>query len=119
MKLLQACLLSLVVALVSFNAQAGAIDINSADAATLDKNLKGIGPRTAAAIVDYRTKHGPFKSVDELANVKGVGPATIEKNRARLTASGNTGAAAVKTSAPMGNTGGAATGNAVGATGTK
>ena len=109
MKFLQACLLSLVVAVVAFNAQAGTVDINSADAATLDKNLKGIGPRTAAAIVDYRSKHGPFKSVDELANVKGVGTATIEKNRARLTAGGSAGAA-TKTSAPMTNTGGSSAG---------
>ena len=109
MKFLQACLLSLVVAIVSFNAQAGTVDINTADAATLDKNLKGIGPRTAAAIVDYRSKNGPFKSVDELANVKGVGAATIEKNRARLTAGGSA-AAPVKASAPMATPGGGSAG---------
>lgn len=64
---------------------AGPVDINSADAASLDRALKGVGPKTAAAIVDYRKKQGPFKSVDDLAKVNGIGPALIEKNRANMT----------------------------------
>ena len=48
------------------------VNINRADAATLAGSLKGIGMRKAEAIVAYRTEHGPFKSVDELANVKGI-----------------------------------------------
>jgi competence protein ComEA len=74
---------------------AGPVDINTADAKTLDANLVGVGPKSAEAIVVYRTKHGPFKSVDELKKVKGVGPKTIEKNRANLTLG-----APVKVSAP-------------------
>lgn len=63
---------------------AAPIDINTADAATLDKGLTGVGPKLAQSIVDYRTKNGPFKSVDDLTKVKGVNKATINKNRANL-----------------------------------
>ncbi len=60
---------------------AGPVNINTADAATLSRELKGIGMKRAQAIVEYRTKHGPFKSADELALVKGIGPAALAKNR--------------------------------------
>ncbi|HEY8554595.1 MAG TPA: helix-hairpin-helix domain-containing protein [Burkholderiales bacterium] len=66
-------------------AHAAPVDINTADAKTLDKAMVGVGPKVAQAIVDYRTKNGPFKSVDDLGKVKGVGKQTIEKNRANLT----------------------------------
>ena len=56
------------------------IDVNRADSKTLEK-LPRIGPKTARAIIDYRTEHGPFKSIEELDNVKGIGPKTIEKLR--------------------------------------
>jgi competence protein ComEA len=62
-------------------ALAGPVNINTADAATLSRELKGIGAKRAEAIVEYRRKFGPFKSADELALVKGIGPAAIEKNR--------------------------------------
>jgi competence protein ComEA len=62
-------------------AVAGPVNINSADAATLSRELKGIGTTKAAAIVDYRQKHGAFKSLDELALVKGVGQKLIDRNR--------------------------------------
>ncbi|QKV57929.1 MAG: helix-hairpin-helix domain-containing protein [Dechloromonas sp.] len=52
------------------------LDINKASPEQLD-GLKGIGPAKAQAIVDYRRQHGPFKSVDELQNVPGIGPATL------------------------------------------
>lgn len=61
--------------LVSSLAWAG-IDINTADAKMLEK-LKGVGPAIAQAIVDYRTQNGPFKSVGDLAKVKGIGPKTL------------------------------------------
>ena len=61
--------------------QAGPVNINSADAATLSRELKGIGMKRAEAIVEYRRKFGPFKSADELALVKGIGPSAIQKNR--------------------------------------
>jgi competence protein ComEA len=65
-------------------AGAGPVNINTADAATLQRELKGVGAKRAQAIVDYRKAHGPFKSADELALVKGIGPAAIGKNRADI-----------------------------------
>ncbi|MGH8595707.1 MAG: ComEA family DNA-binding protein [Gammaproteobacteria bacterium] len=61
------------------------VDINSADAATLADVMVGIGASKAAAIVEYRDENGPFTSVEDLALIKGIGSATIEKNRERLT----------------------------------
>ena len=73
-------------------AQAGAVatqqatvNINTADAQSLAAGLKGIGPSKAAEIVKYRETYGPFASVDELTEVKGVGKSTIDKNRNVLT----------------------------------
>lgn len=60
------------------------VNINNADAATLDRVLLNIGPAKAQAIVDYRRSNGPFRSIDQLALVKGVGLKTIEKNRGRI-----------------------------------
>jgi competence protein ComEA len=62
------------------------VDINAADAETLAEVMVGIGPAKATAIVEYRNENGPFTSVDDLALIKGIGAATIEKNRERLTA---------------------------------
>jgi competence protein ComEA len=64
---------------------AGPVDINAADAQTLAEALDGVGPAKAQAIVDYRAANGPFKSVDDLENVKGIGQSTLEKNRGRMT----------------------------------
>jgi len=60
------------------------VNINSADAATLADALQGIGPAKAEAIVAYREKHGPFKSVDDLVMVQGIGEKTLEMNRESL-----------------------------------
>lgn len=62
----------------------GPVDLNSADAQTLARELNGIGEAKARAIVEYREAKGPFTSVDELLEVKGIGAATLEKNRERL-----------------------------------
>lgn len=59
------------------------IDINRANEGELT-SLHGIGSSKAQAIILYRDMFGNFKTVDELANVKGIGAKTIEKNRARL-----------------------------------
>lgn len=64
-------------------ASASPVNLNTADAATLG-TLTGIGPAKANAILEYRKLHGPFKSVDDLLEVKGIGAATLDKNRARL-----------------------------------
>jgi len=60
------------------SAQDTTININQADVATLD-SLSGIGPTTAEAIVAYRTSNGPFKRVEDIQNVKGIGPALFGK----------------------------------------
>lgn len=60
------------------------VNINTADAATIDKVLVNVGPAKAEAIVAYRKQNGAFKSLDQLANVKGIGLKTIEKNRDRI-----------------------------------
>lgn len=57
------------------------VNINTADAATIAGTLTGVGMRKAEAIVEYREAHGPFKTVDELVNVKGIGSKTLEKLR--------------------------------------
>jgi len=65
-------------------AQVAVVNLNTADAATLQSELVGIGATKAQAIVAYREEHGNFASVDELLEVKGIGEATLEKNRDRL-----------------------------------
>ena len=60
------------------------VDINTADAATISKALKGVGMSKAEAIVEYRKKHGPFRNADELSLVKGIGDRTVEINRADI-----------------------------------
>jgi len=60
---------------------AGQVNINTADAETISSELNGIGLSKAQSIVDYRKKHGPFRSVEDLSLVKGIGERTVEKNR--------------------------------------
>jgi competence protein ComEA len=61
------------------------IDINTADAKTLEKTLDGIGAKKAEAIVKYRTEKGPFTKVEDLSKVEGVGEAAVKKNMDKLT----------------------------------
>ena len=72
------------VAQVVSSEQAGKIDLNTADAAALQRELCGIGAVKAQAIVKYRESNGPFASVDELLEVKGIGKAILESNREKL-----------------------------------
>jgi len=60
------------------------VDLNGADAATLQKELAGVGEAKAKAIVAYRETNGPFASVDELLEVKGIGKAILDRNRDKL-----------------------------------
>jgi competence protein ComEA len=62
----------------------GPIDLNTATAAELE-SLPGVGPATAAAIVDDRTRNGPFATVDDLDRVPGIGPAKLAALREHLT----------------------------------
>lgn len=64
---------------------AGSVNINNADADALAAAINGVGLAKAAAIIAYREQHGPFKSVDELSLVKGIGPGIVKKNRDTLT----------------------------------
>lgn len=65
------------------HAEPATININQADVETL-ATLNGVGPSKAEAIVAYREANGPFESADQLTEVKGIGPATVEKNADRL-----------------------------------
>lgn len=60
------------------------VDINTADAAELARVLDGVGPSKADAIIAHRDKFGPFTDVDELRYVKGIGAATVERNREKM-----------------------------------
>ena len=60
------------------------ININQADELALVRSLIGIGPAKAKAIIEYRKQNGLFKQVEDLMLVKGIGNATLEKNRDRL-----------------------------------
>lgn len=63
---------------------AAPVNVNTADAKTLSDNINGIGPKKAEAIVIYRKQKGPFKSVQDLTKVKGIGLKIIEKNKSDL-----------------------------------
>ncbi len=60
------------------------VNINTADAETLALALDGIGMAKAQEIIVYREQNGDFKTVDELQNVRGIGKATVERNRSRI-----------------------------------
>jgi competence protein ComEA len=86
-------LLLVLVACFAFAINAfAAVNINSASQAELE-TIKGIGPVKAKAIIDYRTKNGAFKSVDDLDNVKGIGKKSVDKFRSEVSVSGATTAA--------------------------
>ena len=61
------------------------VNINTASAAEIQKALVGIGAKKAEAVVQYREKHGAFSAVEQLLEVQGIGKATLEKNRDRIT----------------------------------
>jgi competence protein ComEA len=65
-------------------ALAAPVNINSADAQSIAAALTGVGEQKAKAIVDYRTAKGPFASADGLTQVKGIGQATVDKNRSDI-----------------------------------
>ena len=70
--------------LLAHIASAEPVNINTADATALAKALNGVGPAKAKAIVSYRDKNGPFKSVDQLTMVEGITQKLIDKNRADI-----------------------------------
>ena len=86
MKSLKTLFSSLVLSvLLAGTALAGeSVNINTADAATIDRVLVNVGPAKADAIVAYRKTNGAFRSAEQLALVKGIGLKTVEKNRDRI-----------------------------------
>ncbi|MDO9041327.1 MAG: ComEA family DNA-binding protein [Desulfocapsaceae bacterium] len=77
-KMLKKTVLFVFALLFFVNAAFAAVNINKADQAALEA-LPGIGAKKATAIIDYRTKHGNFKTKEELSEVKGIGPKIMEK----------------------------------------
>ncbi len=84
--LIAATALSLALAGSAFAAEK--VNINTADAATLDRVLVNVGPSKAEAIVAYRKQHGAFRSAEQLAQVDGIGLKTVEKNREMIVIGG-------------------------------
>lgn len=60
------------------------VNINTATAEELSALLVGVGDKKAQEIVDYRDQNGAFTTADDLVSVKGIGEATVEKNRERI-----------------------------------
>lgn len=60
---------------------AGPVNVNTADAKTIAKELHGVGEAKAEMIVAYRNEHGPFSNADQLRQIKGIGKKTIDRNR--------------------------------------
>ena len=84
MKLLHTLFLTTIL-LFSSAAFAGKININNASAEQIASAMTGIGDSKAKAIVDYRSSHGKFKSVQDLENVDGIGSKTVDKNIDKIT----------------------------------
>ncbi len=85
MKILYRLLLTcLIVAPLVVNSEP-VVNINTADSETLVDDLVGIGPQKALALVRYRQQHGPFKQIEDLVLVSGIGVKTVEENRTRMT----------------------------------
>ena len=77
-------LVALVAMLLPLCALAGPVNVNSADAESIAAELKGVGLAKAKAIVEYRKKHGPFRSAEDLTLVKGIGERTLDLNKADI-----------------------------------
>ncbi len=72
--------LLILLALFSINAYAKPVNVNTADAKTISESLKGIGQKKAEELVKYRKQKGPFKTLNDLTNVKGIGEKTVKNN---------------------------------------
>lgn len=94
MKLFFAALLSLMFSITAF----AAVNANTATQQELE-SVKGIGPVKAKAIIDYRTKNGPFKSFADLEKVQGLGAKSLEKLKTELVVTGGSAKPAAKPAA--------------------
>ena len=84
MMISRSLLVGLLLSVLISQAFAATININTASAKQISTALKGVGPKKAEAIVQYRKAHGPFKSLHELQSVKGIGPKTAAANKALI-----------------------------------
>lgn len=73
-----------ILALLPATAFAGPVDVNSADAESLARELTGIGPAKAEAIIAFREANGAFQTPEDLLRVQGIGPSTLESIREDL-----------------------------------
>ena len=89
MKFLTTTIIAILFTFFSVLAVAGPVNINTATAENLAVNIKGVGKKKAEAIIAYREANGPFKSVDDLQKVKGIGSKILQKNKENLLISSN------------------------------
>jgi competence protein ComEA len=82
-------LMALVMCLAMYGIVSAAVNINTATKEELT-SLKGIGEKRAQDIINYRTKNGPFKTVDDLEKVPGIGPGLMKQIRPQITTTGKT-----------------------------
>lgn len=71
----------IVAALAPVWAFGGPVNVNTANADTIARELRGVGPAKARAIVTYREENGPFETVEDLLKVQGIGPKVLEDNK--------------------------------------
>ena len=83
----QSIILAVIFSVFSVSAFAETVNLNKANAATLQHYLKGIGNKKAQDIIEYRKQHSGFKSLEEIMEVKGVGTKTFEKIKKNLSLS--------------------------------
>ncbi|MGI9342192.1 MAG: ComEA family DNA-binding protein [Gammaproteobacteria bacterium] len=77
-------LLAIVCAVLPAGLLAGPVDLNTANAETIARELNGVGSARAQAIVDYRNEFGAFESADDLLNVTGIGRHILDVNRTNI-----------------------------------
>jgi competence protein ComEA len=82
--ILMALVLALSLNTAALAAEDAQVDVNTATAEQLAETLVGVGASKAEAIVAYREENGPFRHIDELINVRGIGMATVDNNRERI-----------------------------------
>ena len=82
-------LLTLILCLALTGATLAAVNINTASKEEL-VTLNGVGEKRAQSIIDYRTKNGPFKTVDDLGKVPGIGPGIMKQIKPQISVSGPT-----------------------------
>jgi competence protein ComEA len=83
-KIVQSIFALLLTGLVVLTSWAGPVDLNSADAETIARELNGVGVSRAQAIVEYREQYGAFLSAEDLLNVTGIGPHILQVNKANI-----------------------------------